>query len=451
MDDGALDDLLGQLAVLRAARIAHGAISPDTIVVGEGSATLVDYRFATAGASEDRLDTDAAGALASMALAAGVERTVASARRVMVTDHLATALPHLQRAGLDPVASRFLRRKKPMLKVLREQGAAAAGVDTPDLDEPRRVSWPNLIMAIGTVIGGWALIAVLINVTKSIDTIKGAEWGWVGVVFVLAQAAYPAEAMAVLGSVLNPLPYGRALALEVANTFVALAGGTVAVLAARVRFFQQQGYSATLAVSSGVLVSTASWIVKTVLFLIAIPFALHNLNFGEPTNSANHADLVWLVLVVILVVAVGLGLLLAVPRLRRMARDKLRPPLSQVMQQLRSLALHPRKLVQVFGGSIIAQLVIAMSLGASLHAFGQHLSLATLIVVITLASVLGGMSPVPGGMGVVEVGMILGLTAAGISETVAVAAVFVQRLFTAYLPPIWGWFVLAWMRRKDYV
>ena len=33
----------------------------------------------------------------------------------------------------------------------------------------------------------------------------------------------------------------------------------------------------------------------------------------------------------------------------------------------------------------------------------------------------------------------------------AVAAVFVQRLFTAYLPPIWGWFVLVWMRKKEYL
>ena len=31
------------------------------------------------------------------------------------------------------------------------------------------------------------------------------------------------------------------------------------------------------------------------------------------------------------------------------------------------------------------------------------------------------------------------------------AAVFIQRLFTAYLPPIWGWVTLAWMRRREYV
>jgi hypothetical protein len=50
--------------------------------------------------------------------------------------------------------------------------------------------------------------------------------------------------------VAGPLPFGRAVAVEVANSFSALAGGTPAVLATRVRFFQQQGYDATVALSS---------------------------------------------------------------------------------------------------------------------------------------------------------------------------------------------------------
>jgi uncharacterized membrane protein YbhN (UPF0104 family) len=47
--------------------------------------------------------------------------------------------------------------------------------------------------------------------------------------------------------------------------------------------------------------------------------------------------------------------------------------------------------------------------------------------------------------------MILALCAAGISKTDATAAVFVQRLFTAYLPPIVGWFTLMWIRRREYL
>jgi len=94
---------------------------------------------------------------------------------------------------------------------------------------------------------------------------------------------------------------------------------------------------------------------------------------------------------------------------------------------------------------------VALALGASLHAVGEQASLATLLVVITTASIIGGAVPVPGGLGVVEAGLIAGLTAAGVPQSQAVAAVFIQRLFTAYLPPIWGWVTLAWMRRREYV
>ena len=122
-----------------------------------------------------------------------------------------------------------------------------------------------------------------------------------------------------------------------------------------------------------------------------------------------------------------------------------------MIDHFKVLVGRPLKLVEIFGGMLIAQLVTAFALGTSLHAFGEHLTLPAIIIVITLGSMLGGVSPVPGGMGVVEAGMILGLRAAGIPTDQAVAAVFVQRLFTAYLPPLFGWFALMWLRRKEYL
>ncbi len=453
--EAALDAVFGQLLVLRSARIAHGALSTETIVIDDHDAAgIVDFRTASTVASTDQLDRDSAAVLAALAVVAGPDRTVAAAVRSVPTGVIVAALPYLQRAALDPVASRTLRGKKALLTALREQGAAAFDVEVPKLVEPRRISWVTLVLVFGTLIGGWALIGVLINVGKSWSTITGAEWGWVVATFVLAQAAYPAIAVTTVGSVTNPLPYGRTVALEVSDTFVALAGGSMAVLATRVRFFQQEGYTPTVAVSSGVLASTASWIVKGALFLIALPLAIGNLHFDSTPSSdgsSSSSNLVWLIVVAVAVVGVALGLLFAVPRWRRLAAAKLRPKASEVWDHLKILAGHPRNLVEIFGGSAAAQIFVALALGTALHAFGDRLDLATLIVVLTLGSMLGGISPVPGGMGVVEAGMIIGLTAAGINETDAVAAVFVQRLFTAYLPPIWGWFVLVWMRKKEYL
>jgi hypothetical protein len=282
LSDAALDDLYRQLLTLRRALIAHGAISADALAVDPAAQTIVltDFRNASASATPDQLDRDLAGALAATAVVVGAERAADAAARCLTPALLEGALRHLHKPALDPLVGRSLRGQRGLLEEVRKRAAAAASIDVPKLVEPRRVSWPTLIMIIGSLIGGWALIGVLIDVSNSFDTVVGAEWLWVIVAFVLAQLAYVSSGVETVGSVSGPLPFARAVAVEFANSFSALAGGTPAVFATRVRF---------------------------------------------------------------------------------------------------------------------------------------------------------------------------GLTAAGVSEADATAAVFIQRLFTSYLPPIWGWATLVWMRRRDYL
>jgi len=360
-------------------------------------------------------------------------------------------LRHVVRAGLDPALIRGLRGKRGLLEDVRQRAAAAKGIEAPKLVEPRRVSWPTLIMIIGTLIGGWALIGVLIDVSQSFDTVIGADWLWVIVAFVLAQLVFVASAVESLGSVAGPLPFGRTLAIEVANTFSSLAGGTPAVFATRVRYYQQQGYDATIALSSGAIMSTVSWIATAVLFGVSLPFAWGAIDLEVTPQSGGNSKLVWIILAVVVLVALVIGLALAVPRLRRLAIAQVRPRITAIWGNLKQVASSPSKLTLLVGGSFAQRLLVFMCLSVSLRAFDDHLRLPILVVVITLASIIGGISPAPGGVGVVEAGMILGLTAAGVSEADATAAVFIQRLFTSYLPPIWGWLTLVWARRREYV
>ena len=451
--DAALDDLYRQLLILRKARIAHGAISGDALLVDPTAETVVlaDFRNATASASPDQLDRDMAGAMAATTVAVGAERAASAAARCLDPEILGGALRHLHKPALDPALGRSLRGKRGLLEDVRQRAAQASSIDLPTLVEPRRVSWPTLIMLIGTLIGGWALIGVLIDVSKSFDTVIGADWLWVIMAFILAQLAYVASAVEAVGSVSGPLPFARAVAVEVANSFSALAGGTPAVFATRVRFYQQQGYDATVALSSGAIMATVSWIAIAVLFLVSLPFSWGSIHLEATPQSGGDSKLVWIILAVVVVVALAAGLLLAVPRLRRLAAEKARPKVRDIWGNLKQVASSPRKLVLLVSGSFAQELLVAMALSVSLRAFGDHLRLPTLIVVITLAGIIGGISPSPGGMGVVEAGMILGLTAAGVSESDATAAVFIQRLFTSYLPPIWGWITLVWMRKREYL
>jgi glycosyltransferase 2 family protein len=221
------------------------------------------------------------------------------------------------------------------------------------------------------------------------------------------------------------------------------------LIALRVRFFQRQGYDAAAAVSSGAIASTASWTAKALLPLVAVGFSAGT--FHAPSDSGGHEGAVWIVLAVILAAGIALALIGLVPRLRRMASSKVRPHLLNIWGNIKTIATAPRKIVYILAGSILSQVFVILALGASLHAVGEHASIATLITVNTLAAIVGGAVPIPGGAGVVEAGLIAGLTSAGIPQQQAVAAVFIERLFTSYLPPIWGWFTLAWMRRREYV
>ena len=146
-----------------------------------------------------------------------------------------------------------------------------------------------------------------------------------------------------------------------------------------------------------------------------------------------------------------MAIVFAVPRWRQQVSAKLRPKLTTVKDDFKQLATQPAKIVQLFGGQIAAQLAVALALGTALHAFGASLSVAALLIAVTTAGVLAAASPAGGGMGVAEAGLILALTAGGIAKGDATAAVFVQRLFSAYLPPIAGWLTLMWMRKREYL
>jgi uncharacterized membrane protein YbhN (UPF0104 family) len=453
ISDTALDDLYRQLLTLRRARIAHGAISGDAMLVdpAAGTVALADFRNASVRASPDQLDRDLAGAIAATAVVVGAERAADAAARCLEPQMMEGALRQLQKPALDPLLARSLRGRRGLLPDVRQRAAQAASIELPQLAEPRRVSWPTLILIVGTLIGGWALIGVLIDVAASFDTVIGADWLWVIMALVLAQLAYVASAVESLGSVAGPLPLGRTVAVEVAKAFSGLAGGAPAIFATRVRYYQKQGYDTPVALSSGAIMTTASWISTAVLFVVSLPFAWGSLDLEATPQAGGDSKLVWIILALVVLVGLVVGLALAVPRLRRLAAEKMRPKLRDIWGNLKEVASSPGKLAQLLGGAFGRDLLVAMALSVSLRAFGDHLRLPILIVVITLAALIGGIAPSPGGMGVVEAGLILGLTAAGVAEADATAAVFIQRLFTSYLPPIWGWLTLVWLRRREYL
>jgi uncharacterized membrane protein YbhN (UPF0104 family) len=59
--------------------------------------------------------------------------------------------------------------------------------------------------------------------------------------------------------------------------------------------------------------------------------------------------------------------------------------------------------------------------------------------------------PIPGGVGVSEAGLALGLTRAGVPSDTALAIALANRFCTFYLPPLWGYASYRWLVRHRYL
>ncbi len=111
----------------------------------------------------------------------------------------------------------------------------------------------------------------------------------------------------------------------------------------------------------------------------------------------------------------------------------------------------PGKVVLLLGGSVLTTLAYLLALYFCVVAFGGGLALATVGAVYLVGSAVASAAPTPGGLGAMEAALIGGLVAAGLSNEVAVPAVFLFRLATFWLPILPGWLCFEWLQRHDYV
>jgi uncharacterized protein (TIRG00374 family) len=109
------------------------------------------------------------------------------------------------------------------------------------------------------------------------------------------------------------------------------------------------------------------------------------------------------------------------------------------------------KLALLLLGSLATELLFAIALGLFARAFGAHIDLTELLVINISVSLLASFIPVPGGIGVAEFGLTIGLTSAGMVPEAAIAAVLLYRISTYYLPPAWGFPAMLWLQRNRYL
>ena len=450
IDDRLLERTWRSLGLLHAANVAHLQIDLESVAVMGDDMGLVDFSGATVTPTQDQVNTDRAQLLATTAVVAGTDSALRAAVDVLGSDRTAELLPYLQSAALRTRLRDAVKAAGIDIEELRAQAANASGAELPEPIKLRRLTWWSVAQIALLMLAATAVIsfATTIDWDTLWTDLSDATWGWIVFGFVLAQVARVTQATSSLGSIAADLPFGRVYMKQLATSYLNLAVPShVARMGVDIRFFQCQGLPGATAVTAGVIDSVVSTIVQATLLILLLVFSGASLSLDLNTPSGDSLRLLWILVSVVVLTALVLVL---VKRIRNAIVDRLRVWLPQMRSGLAALRT-PRKLAMLIGGNIATELLFASALGLFARSLGYPISLPDLLVINMSVSLLASFVPVPGGVGVTEFGLTLGLTSAGMPEEAALAAVLLYRVSSFYLPPIWGFFALRWLQRNRYL
>ena len=447
VSDDLLDDLWHQVARLHAAGIAHGRLNASSVLVGDDGPMLVDLSAATLGAQQVQLDIDVAELLVACTVLVGPERALSKAVGAAGKDAVGSVLPYLQPAALTPHLRDLARAHEVALSDLRAAAAATTGRTAPEITPLRRIRPRDIVLMAAVIFAAYLLISQLaeIGFHTIAHELRMADLAWVIVALLLAQSTFIPSGISARGGVATPLPLLPLVVLQSALKFINLTvPSSAGRIATNLRCLQRMGAPRAEAIAGGAIDDASNTIVQIAVLLITLPLVGVDLDTSQFQGAGPDRRLLIAIAVLLVVTVV---IVLAVPKLRA----RVVPGVRGALSGLWSVARDRRKRMEVFGGSIGAELLYALSLGATCLAYGVDLNLAQLIFINSSAALLSGIVPVPGGIGAAEAALSAGLIAMGVDQSTAFAVAITQRLSTFYLPPIWGYASLRWLSRKGYV
>jgi len=448
--DARLRELWVDVARLRRARIAHGALDLDHVAAGPSSAVIDDFALASVSAPDVRLDQDVAQFLVASAVLVGERTATDLAVGEVGPETVGRALSYLQKPALSAANRRAVRADKDLLDRLRDSVVEVTGHPPVALTELRRVKPLNIVMFLALVFAVWVILGQIGSVSDLVDTLKTAEWLWLVLGLAFATSTSVAWAFTTIGTVRQQIPLLPATLLQMAVSFANLVATTgAASTLLNIRFLQKQGVEVGPATSSGLVAGASGTVATFGLFIgsgLIVGEELHLSQIGGNGGLGRK-----LLLLVVFSAAVVVGVVLVVPKLRRFVRDKVWPQVVASLRNIWDIVTTPRQLFTVLGGAVAANLLTSACLLACLLAYGDRISFVEIIFVNTSAGFLASLVPVPGGVGITEAMLVAGLTAFGVPAEIATATVLTHRLFTAYLPPIWGSQAMKWLVREGYL
>ncbi|MDH5518897.1 MAG: flippase-like domain-containing protein, partial [Acidimicrobiia bacterium] len=446
IDDGVLDRCWQTLDRWHNANMAHRQIDTGLILLADDGPILDDLSAAVASPTPTTLAIDIAQMLVATAVAVGPQRATAAALAGIGPERLADALPLTQRSAMSSRLTGQAKQAGLDLKALRTEMAEAIDAEPPDLVQLERVTWGGVAMLLLTLVAIWTLVSSLADIgfDTIVDQFAEARWSWVVTAFVLAQLVNVGEYLSLTGMVHRPVPFGPTIIFRYALDFVSLAVPSEAgAIAMNIRYMRKLGVPTAAAVAQGPLLTVVSKGVDIVLLLLSIRVVGESITLDD----VDAGPALRLALLVVVLFVVGVIVTFAVPGVRR----RIVPQLKVAYTDIRQSITDPQRLLRLVGGALAGRLLFAMTLSASVSAFGSSITFTEAVFVNSAVGLLVGLMPVPGGIGIGEAALAAGLTLVDVPESAAFAAALSHRMVANYLPPIYGFFAIRWLTERDYL
>lgn len=446
LGDAATDEVLDraweQLHFAHARGISHRALTPEAVVVDSSSDVwLLDWDSGEVATTELNQSIDIAQMLVLTALAVGPERALEAGRRCVGEETLIACAPVIQKPVLPASINQRLRRSD-LLSELRAALVGDSEAETAPTADLQRFR-PRTIFTIAVAFIAVFIVVGSLNFSDIVTTVKSANPWWMLASAVLACLIWVGSAVPLVALSPEKLSLRETLIAQVAASIITIvAPAGVGPAALNLRYLRKRRVPTAMAVTTVTLMQISQALITIILLLIVMVIAGSSLSVSVPYGT---------ILGVVAVVMVAVGVIVAVPKVRRWIWAKIQPTWQQVYPRLLWIIGQPRRLAAVVGGNLLMNIGYVGAFWTALLAMGGSLNFSTVSITYLTANAAGSFIPSPGGIGTVETALTSGLTVAGISSSVAIATALLYRLVTFYGRIPFGWLAMKYMEKKDMI
>ncbi|MGX9789786.1 flippase-like domain-containing protein [Mycobacterium sp. MMS18-G62] len=441
-----VDHVWKLLQALHDQQICHGDLRSKKITVDGGDVLLGGFGYAEFGATDAQLQSDVAQLLVTTTAVYDAKSAVGAAIAAFGKDAVLTASGRLTKAAVPERIRDSITDAGAIMSAARDEVKRQTGADQIEAETITRFTRKQVIQLVLLVALVYVAYPFISTVPTFFHELRTANWWWALLGLGVSALTYVGAAMALWACADGLASYRNLAIMQVANTFAATTTPAgVGGLALSVRFLQKSGLGAVRATAAVALQQTVQVITHLALliFFSAAAGATADLSHFVPSVT---------ILYLVGGVALGVvGTFILVPRLRRWLETAVRPRLKEVLSDLSALTREPKRLALIVLGCAATTLGMALTLWASIEAFGGTTSFVTVTVVTMVGGTLASAAPTPGGVGAVEAALIGGLAAFGVTAAIAVPSVLLYRVLTCWLPVFIGWPIMRWLTRNDMI